>query len=71
MTGPAPVVLDRARPEIERRTSLPFIHETEGLATASALNGELHWQIQPVIPPSWIQRLIPRRGQLFSFRPAS
>jgi hypothetical protein len=69
-TGPAPVLVDGPRPEIERKRSRPFIHETEGLATASALNGELHWQIQPVSLLPLLQRWI-GRAQLFSFRPAS
>jgi hypothetical protein len=69
-TGPAPVLVDGPRPEIVRKASRPLIHETEGLATAGALNGELHWQIQPMILPPLLQRLI-GRAQLFSYRPAS
>lgn len=59
-TGPDPVLVDGPRREIERTKSSSF-YETEGLATASALNGELHWQIQPQTP---------FYGRIISFRPA-
>ncbi len=60
-TGPDPVLLDGPRREIER-TKSSSLYETEGLATASALNGELHWQIQPQTP---------FYGRIISFRAAS
>lgn len=60
-TGPQPVLVDGPRREIER-TKSSSLYETEGLATADALSGELHWQIQPQIP---------FYGQIISFRPAS
>lgn len=60
MSGPSPVLVDGPRREIERAKS-SSLYETEGLATASALNGELHWQIQPQIP---------FYGRIISFRPA-
>ena len=60
-TGPTPVLVDGPRREIER-TKSSSLYETEGLATASALNGELHWQIQPQVP---------FYGRIISFRPAS
>lgn len=47
--GPDPVLVDGPRREIER-TKSSSTYETEGLATANALSGELHWQIQPQIP---------------------
>ena len=59
-SGPSPVLVDGPRPEIER-TKSSSLYETEGLATASALNGQLHWQIQPQIP--FYRRIL-------SFRPA-
>jgi hypothetical protein len=33
-----------------QRTKTSTLHETEGLAFGSALNGRLHWQIQPQVP---------------------
>jgi hypothetical protein len=60
-TGPNPILVDGPRREIER-TKSSSTYETEGLATANALNGELHWQIQPQIP---------FYGQIISFRPTS
>lgn len=60
-SGPSPVLLDGPRREIERTKSSSF-YEPEGLATANALNGELHWQIHPQIP---------FYGRIISFRPAS
>jgi hypothetical protein len=60
-TGPSPVLVDGPRREIER-TKSSSLYETEGLATASALNGELHWQIHPQIP---------FYGRIISFQPAS
>ncbi|MEN3281474.1 MAG: hypothetical protein V7607_2614 [Solirubrobacteraceae bacterium] len=33
-----------------QRTKSPLHYETEGLATADALGGLLHWQIQPQVP---------------------
>jgi len=59
-SGPSPVMVDGLRREIER-TKSSSLYETEGLATASALNGELHWQIQPQTP---------FYGRIISFRPA-
>lgn len=59
MSGPDPVLVGGARREIERMKSA-FVYESEGLAAANALNGELHWQIQPQIP---------LYGQIISFRP--
>lgn len=44
-TGLAPGVGDGPRTEITR-TKHPVHDEMEGLATAGALNGELHWQIR-------------------------
>jgi hypothetical protein len=60
-TGPDPILVDGPRREIER-TKSSSTYETEGLATANALDGELHWQIQPQIP---------FYGQIISFRPTS
>ena len=60
-TGASPVLVDGPRREIER-TKSSSLYETEGLASASALNGELHWQIQPQSP---------FYGRIISFRPAS
>jgi hypothetical protein len=60
-SGPTPVLIDGPRREIER-TKSSSLYETEGLATASALNGELHWQIHPQTP---------LYGRIISFRPAS
>jgi len=48
-SGPSPVLVDGPRREIER-TKSSSLYETEGLATAGALNGELHWQIHPQVP---------------------
>jgi hypothetical protein len=48
-TGPAPVLVDGPRPEIELKKNVVF-HETEGLATAGAMNRELRWQIRPNLP---------------------
>jgi hypothetical protein len=60
-SGVSPVLVDGPRREIER-TKSSSLYETEGLASASALNGELHWQIQPQSP---------FYGRIISFRPAS
>jgi hypothetical protein len=60
-TSGATPVLDGPRREIER-TKSSSLYETEGLATAGALSGELHWQIQPRTP---------FYGRIISFRPAS
>jgi hypothetical protein len=60
-SGPDPVLVDGPRREIER-TKSSSLYETEGLATANALGGELHWQIQPQLP---------FYGRIISFRPAS
>jgi hypothetical protein len=60
-SGPSPVLVDGPRREIER-TKSSSLYETEGLATATALNGELHWQIQPQTP---------FYGRIISFRPTS
>ena len=60
-TGASPVLVDGPRREIER-TKSSSLYETEGLASANALNGELHWQIQPQSP---------FYGRIISFRPAS
>lgn len=57
-TGPSPILVDGPRREIER-TKSSSLYETEGLATASALKGKLHWQIQPQSP---------FYGQIISFR---
>jgi hypothetical protein len=59
--GPSPLLVDGPRIEIER-TKSSSLYETEGLATAPALNGELHWQIQPQTP---------FYGRIISFRPTS
>jgi hypothetical protein len=59
-TGPDPVLIDGPRREIER-TKSSSLYETEGLAAAGALNGELHWQIQPEVP---------LYTRIISFRPA-
>ena len=59
-SGPSPILVDGPRREIER-TKSSSLYETEGLATASALNGELHWQIHPQTP---------FYGRIISFRPA-
>jgi hypothetical protein len=60
-SSPSSVLVDGPRREIER-TKSSSLYETEGLAIASALNGELHWQIQPQIP---------FYGSIISFRPAT
>jgi hypothetical protein len=60
-SGPSPVLVDGPRREIER-TKSSSLYETEGLAAANALNGQLHWQIHPQIP---------FYGRIISFRPAS
>jgi hypothetical protein len=60
-SGPSPILVDGPRREIER-TKSSSLYETEGLATAIALNGELHWQIHPQTP---------FYGRIISFRPAS
>lgn len=60
-SGASPVLVDGPRREIER-TKSSSLYETEGLATANALNGELHWQIQPQSP---------FYGRIISFRPTS
>ena len=60
-TGPDPILVDGPRREIER-TKSSSTYETEGLATADALSGALHWQIQPQIP---------FYGQIISFRPVT
>ena len=59
-SGPSPILVDGPRREIER-TKSSSLYETEGLATATALNGELHWQIHPQTP---------FYGRIISFRPA-
>jgi hypothetical protein len=59
-SGSSPVLVDGPRREIER-TKSSSLYETEGLATASALNGALHWQIHPQVP---------FYGRIISFRPA-
>jgi hypothetical protein len=59
-SGSSPVLVDGPRREIER-TKSSSLYESEGLATANALNGELHWQIHPQVP---------FYGRIISFRPA-
>jgi hypothetical protein len=59
-SGPSPVLVDGPRREIER-TKSSSLYETEGLATANALNGKLHWQIHPQVP---------FYGRIISFQPA-
>jgi hypothetical protein len=59
-SGSSPILVDGPRREIER-TKSSSLYETEGLATASALNGELHWQIHPQVS---------FYGRVISFRPA-
>jgi hypothetical protein len=46
-----------------QRTKTSTLHETEGLAFGSALNGRLHWQIQPRTPLySAIYTFVPATG---------
>ena len=60
-TGTGPELVSGPVREIER-TKSSSLYETEGLATANAFNGVLHWQIQPQIPLS---------ARIITFRPAN